>query len=187
MNVYDFDGTLYDGDCMVDFYKYCLKKRPYIVVCFPWQFTGWWLHRRGKLDIRSMKQRYYKFFKYVDVEKMSQKFWDCHMDRIFPWYLQQQKDDDIVISASPEFHIREACSRLGIKYFIASQVDTSTGRCLGPNCRDEEKVRRFREIYGDVEVEEFYSDEDHDRPMAEIADKAYKVKDGVVTEWILRS
>ena len=28
MNVYDFDGTIYDGDSTFDFYKYCMKKHP---------------------------------------------------------------------------------------------------------------------------------------------------------------
>lgn len=26
VNVYDFDGTIYDGDSTIDFYKFCLKK-----------------------------------------------------------------------------------------------------------------------------------------------------------------
>ena len=30
MNVFDFDKTIYDGDCTVDFYMYCLKKYPVI-------------------------------------------------------------------------------------------------------------------------------------------------------------
>ena len=47
MNVYDFDGTLYDGDCMVDLYKYCLKRRPYILVVFPSQFRAWYRFRKG--------------------------------------------------------------------------------------------------------------------------------------------
>ena len=26
MNIYDFDGTIYDGDSSIDFFKYSLKK-----------------------------------------------------------------------------------------------------------------------------------------------------------------
>lgn len=26
-NVYDFDHTIYDGDCTVDFYLFCMKKK----------------------------------------------------------------------------------------------------------------------------------------------------------------
>ena len=31
MNVYDFDDTIYAGDSTVDFFFYCLKKKPAIV------------------------------------------------------------------------------------------------------------------------------------------------------------
>ena len=27
VNVYDFDGTIYDGDSTIDFYLFCLKKK----------------------------------------------------------------------------------------------------------------------------------------------------------------
>ena len=37
MNVYDFDKTIYDGDSTIDFYFYCLKKHPKIILCLPIQ------------------------------------------------------------------------------------------------------------------------------------------------------
>ena len=33
--LYDFDGTIYDGDSSVDFFKYCLKKNPKIKKMLP--------------------------------------------------------------------------------------------------------------------------------------------------------
>ena len=185
LNVYDFDGTLYDGDSTMDLYKYCLLRRPYIVICLPGQIIARSKHKKGKIDRTQLKERYYRFFRYVDIEKMSRRFWDSHMDRIFPWYAAQHKDDDLVISASPEFHIREVCSRLGIQNVIASQVDPRTGLYRGINCRDEEKVRRFRETYGDAEIDDFYSDSQHDIPLARIAKRAFLVKDGAITDWEL--
>lgn len=183
MNVYDFDGTIYDGDCTIDLYKYCLVRRPYLVVCLPWQIAARYGFKRGKIDRAAMKQGYYTFFRLVDIEKMSRRFWDKNMDKIFPWYLEHHNDDDVVITASPDFHVREACSRLGITHVIASDVDPKSGRCLGPNCRDKEKVRRFREVFGDAHVDEFYSDMIHDYPMAELADRAFLVVDGKVMDW----
>ena len=185
MNVYDFDGTLYDGDSTMDLYKYCLLRRPYIVFCLPGQLIARSKHKKGKIDRTRLKERYYRFFRYVDIEKMSRRFWDSHTDRIFGWYRDKQKDDDLVISASPEFHIREICTRLGIKNLIASKVDTKTGLYDGVNCRDEEKVRRFREEFGDSEIDEFYSDSQHDMPLAKLAKKAYLVENGSIKEWEL--
>ena len=31
MNVYDFDGTIYDGDSSIDFYLFCIKRKPSIL------------------------------------------------------------------------------------------------------------------------------------------------------------
>ena len=31
MNVYDFDGTIYNGDSTIDFYIYALKSKPSII------------------------------------------------------------------------------------------------------------------------------------------------------------
>ena len=184
MNVYDFDGTLYDGDSTMDLYRYCLLRRPYIVFCLPGQLHARSRYRKGKIDRTMLKQSYYRFFRYLDIRKMSKRFWDANQDKIFEWYPSKHRDDDVVISASPEFHIREICSRIGISNVIASKVDMKTGECLGPNCRDEEKVRRFREVFGDAEIDEFYSDTDHDAPLAKMSKKAHLVRDGEVTDWI---
>ena len=185
MNVYDFDGTIYDGDSTMDLYRYCLKRRPYIVFCLPGQLIARSRFKKGRIDRTQLKQSYYRFFRYMDMERMSKRFWDANVGKIYLWYRDVQKDDDVVISASPEFHIREICSRIGIKNVIASKVDIRTGECLGPNCRDEEKVRRFREVFGDAEIDEFYSDTDHDLPLASLAKKAHLVKDGTVEDWII--
>ena len=185
MNVYDFDGTLYDGDSTMDLYRFCLKRRPYIILCLPGQLIARSKFKKGKIDRTQLKQRYYRFFRYMDMEKMSERFWDANMDKLFPWYKDIQKEDDVIISASPEFHIKEICSRIGISNVIASKVDAKTGECLGPNCRDEEKVRRFREAFGDAEIDGFYSDTDHDLPLAKMAKKAHFVRNGKVEDWII--
>ena len=61
----------------------------------------------------------------------------------------------------------------------------ATGECLGPNCRDEEKVRRFREVFSDTQIDDFYSDTEHDAPLARLAKRAFLVKDGEPAEWVL--
>ena len=72
---------------------------------------------------------------------------------------------------------------LKIKNLIASRVDKHTGKYTGLNCYHEEKVIRYKEIYNDTIVDEFYSDSLSDTPMAKLAKKAYFVSDGVVTDW----
>ena len=51
MNIYDFDETIYDSDSTKDFYFYCLKKYPKILLSVPimaWTFF-WELKRKRSL------------------------------------------------------------------------------------------------------------------------------------------
>ena len=40
MNVYDFDGTIYNGDSSVDIYFFLLKRYPKLIAYFPKQILG---------------------------------------------------------------------------------------------------------------------------------------------------
>ena len=84
---------------------------------------------------------------------------------------------DLVISASPDFLLREVCERRGLA-LIASRVDPSTGIYEGRNCNGQEKVARFRELYPDTPVHRFFSDSLGDTPMARLAEEAWLVDIG---------
>ena len=183
MNVYDFDKTIYDGDSTTDFYFYLLKKYPKTWLNLPRVIYASLFRVLGIYDKTQMKEKFYQIFKYVDVEKEIKEFWDKNIHKIYPYYLQRQKEDDLVISASFEADIVEACSRLGIKNVIASRVDINSGKCLSKNCHGQEKVNRFIEEYGKKKIEEFYSDSFSDTPLAKISKKAYLIKKGEVIPW----
>ena len=73
----------------------------------------------------------------------------------------------------------------GIGGVLASPVDPRTGMFNGLNCHGPEKVRRFREVYPEAAVENFYSDSRSDTPMAEIAQKAWMVRGERMVNWEL--
>ena len=110
-------------------------------------------------------------------------FWDTHIGNIKDFYKKQQKKDDVIISASPEFLLAPICQRLGIQYLMASRVDPKTGVYDGINCHGKEKVRRFYEVFPNGVIDEFYSDSHSDDPLAEIAKRAFIVKKEVLTDW----
>jgi len=177
MNVYDFDKTIYDGDSTVDFYRFCVKRNPYLLRYVFRQGAGFLLYLLGIYDKTKFKECFYSFLLGVDEpEKVLKKFWDVHISRIKPWYTGQMRADDIIISASPEFLIREAMQRLGNATVIASIVDINTGSYTGANCYGQEKVRRFLENYPNAVIDSFYSDSDSDAPLGKIARKSFLVK-----------
>ena len=111
------------------------------------------------------------------------KFWDTSEVKIKQWYLKQQKDDDVVISASPTFLLKEICERLEIRYLIASDVDINNGRFVGKNCYGIEKVKRFKQIFKEGPIQQFYSDSCSDMPLAKMANEAFLVKGDRIVIW----
>ena len=107
-------------------------------------------------------------------EAQAQDRLQADLKNICPWYLAQKRPDDLIISASPEFLLRPAARAVGFA-LLASPVEQATGLYKGENCHGAEKVRRFREAYGDAPVEGFWSDSRSDTPMAELAERAFLV------------
>lgn len=183
MNIYDFDGTLYDGDSTFDFILYSLKKHPSLLRFLPSQGWAFLLYTLKRIDKTAMKERFYRMLTGYDAEGLLEAFWDTHQHKVFPWYPGQQEETDIVISASPEFLLTPICQRLGIKYLIASRVDSRTGKYTGQNCWGPEKVVRLKSEMDITHCTKFFSDSHSDTPLAQIADEAFLVKKGRICNW----
>lgn len=183
-NVYDFDKTIYDGDSTLNFYLFCLCHKPSILKYLPKQCYAICCYKVGKITKTKMKEEFYSFFKSIpDIQQLVETFWEKNKNKIKDWYLKQQADNDLVISASPEFLLYPICEELGIKNVIASKVDMYTGRYDGENCYGAEKVRRFYQEYPDETIGKFYSDSYSDTPLAKLAEQAYIVKKNELLNW----
>ena len=184
MNVFDWDNTIYRGDSTVDFVKYLYTKKPKTLLNLP-RGIGYGVMILGHFkDTQTCKENFFHMFQYVDnMEEMVDAFTSEHLDHVKDFYKEIQKEDDLVISASPEFLISAFCKKVGIKNWIASPVDIHTGKFEGKNCNRYEKVKRFEEIYGDAKIDAFYSDSLSDAPLANMAKEAYLVKGDVIKDW----
>lgn len=182
MNVYDFDKTIYDGDSTLDFYIYCLKRYPAVILCIPVQLFYAFKYKTGKINKTQFKEHFYIFLRKLDnTEDIICRFWEKNERKIKSWYLNRKKEDDVIISASPYFLLNEICKRIGIKHLIASNVDLKTGKYTGLNCYGEEKVRRFKkEVCGDID--NFYTDSKSDLPLMLLAKKSFFVKGNKIVE-----
>ena len=183
MNVYDFDGTIYDGDSSVDFWLFCIRRNPSVFLrCFPRLLNGAVLYALRRITKERWKERFFSFLNYIPADEMLvSRFWEQRSGRIKPWYLDRKQADDVIISASPAFLLEPVCRRLGV-LLIASEVNPSTGRFSGLNCSGNEKVRRFREKYPDGVIEEFYTDSKKDLPLAATARQSYIVRRNSIRE-----
>lgn len=184
MNVYDFDKTVYDGDSSVDFTLFCLRRRPACLLSLPRMALAAARYACRAIDKTRMKEGLFSYVRRAQVDDgLLDEFWASHIDRIKPFYLAQKRADDLVISASPEFLLRPACERLGIREPIGSRVSQATGRFDGKNCRGEEKTRRLDELFPDARIEEFYSDSLSDAPLAARAQRAWLVDGSRLEHW----
>lgn len=176
MNVYDFDHTIYDGDCTLDFWVYCVKHHPIVLLSLPqslWYAICFKLHCCTR---EQFKEKFYFFLRYLpDVQSDIKLFWDCNCKKIKSFYLNQADPNDLIISASPDFLIDEICKRLGV-CSLSSKVNPVTGKLEGPNCRGEEKVNRFRVEYPEAHIEKAYFDSESDIAIAKEADEPILVE-----------
>lgn len=183
MNVYDFDNTILRGDSSARFFGWCLTHYPRMWTDLPGQALNGLLFLLKLRPKQAFKQRMFHYFALIDTDRALADFWRANLPRIKPWYIAAHRSDDVVISASPEGLIRPACTALGIRAVMGSPVDMRTGLYARPNCHGAEKVRRFREVYPDAEIENFYSDSHSDDPLARLAQKAWLVKGDRLLPW----
>ena len=185
MNVFDFDKTIFDGDSTRKFLVYLIKKYPRLLMKMPGFGVNallFGLKIRKKQDFKQRMLR--AFFSGIpDIYVCLNDFWDKNMSGVKKWYGKVQREDDVVITASPVDIVRPCCERLGIKYVMGSPVDMKTGLYAGPNCHGGEKIVRFQAAFPGAEVEDFYSDSHSDDPMARIAKKAIMIKGEEMLPW----
>lgn len=187
MNVYDFDNTIYDGESVVDFYFFVLKKCPKLISVMPKMLIMLARYKACKISedelFASASIYAKKLLNMVDFENLIPEFWDKNLKKIKGFYLHQKKDDDIIISASWKLLIDEACRRLNIKQVIASEIDIETGKVL-QLCFHERKVKLFCENLKNAEIDEFYTDSLNDKPMFGLSKRVFIVKGNRVKELV---
>lgn len=185
MNVYDFDGTIYKGDSSVDLIKMLIFKKPFKSIPYLFSFVSSVIkYKTKKISKEKMKESFFAIFSLFDNrEDIIKEFWDKHQYKIKDFYYKQKRDDDVIISASPEFNISYIANILGVKS-IASKLNINSLKYEGLNCHGKEKIRRFEEIYKSTNViDKFYSDSHYDIPLAKCAKEAYLVKGENISKW----
>ena len=185
MNVYDFDKTIYPTDCAIDFCFWCIKRHPKLwFTYFPGLVKVMVQRKLGKVP-EYLKHR--KFLIYLtmidDFEEQIEKYWNKNEKRISSWYLEQKKEDDLIISASPDCLIEPIANRLEVK-FMATEYDREFGVFTNNLMYAKEKARYIFD-HGFPVIDNFYSDSLSDTPLALCAEKAYLVKDkaSTVVDW----
>lgn len=183
INVYDFDGTIYNGDSTVDFWKFSVKRNKKILLNLPKTFWKFVLYCFGLCSKTEFKQTFFSFLKKIsDIDSEVNEFWKVNESKIKKRYLTEKSETDLIISASPEFLLKPVSEKLGVR-LIASRVDRHTGIFDGENCHDKEKVIRFNSEFPNTKINKFYSDSLSDSPLADISNEAFIVSGDDKIPW----
>lgn len=180
IDVYDFDGTLYDGDSTADYVLFCLCRHPSLALVLPRVIAAAVRLATRRIGLTEFKSALFgAMSRRIDLEAEAERFWHDERTRkkLGKWFEGTPRDLPIVIaSASPEFELRHAAAILGVGTLIGTRCEKGTGRLIGRNCKGEEKISRIRETVGEFTVRAMYTDDAKaDAPLLAIAGERYLV------------
>ncbi len=122
----------------------------------------------------------------INTEKSVKKYWDKHEKDIYDFFKPENRNPDrktVLISASPDFLIKEIAERMKVDYCIASPHNSKNGHLTGTLCREQAKVRLFQERFPDAEVEDVYSDSlEHDKYIFALGKRCFLATKGELKE-----
>lgn len=185
IDVYDFDGTIYDGDSTADFVLFALRRHPEMIGGLPRVALAALRLAVKNYNLTQFKTALFsEMSKRFSLEEEADAFWKSMKTRakLGPWFFDTPRDLPIVIaSASPEFELKHAAKILGVDNLIGTQCDMKTGALTGKNCKGAQKIERIREVFGEFEVRAMYTDDAKaDGPLLKIAQEKYIVTHGQV-------
>lgn len=168
-DIYDFDKTIVPFDSGSLFVGYCLLHYPWIIICLPVILAAAILKLFHLISFTQFKKTCFMFVPLVPVKKAARGFWNRHEKEVHKWFYERKRHC-VVISASPDFLLEDIAERLGFDALICTRHSSKTGMIIGENCRDAEKVRRFKEEFPNFKVIDVYSDSlRHDKPIFSLA------------------
>lgn len=199
LSLYDFDGTIYNGDSLIDFWKYTVNKKMLGLIFVPYQFFNAVLYIMRLISAESLKKNLLiqvLLFDNDGLRKHIESFWKVHEVKINPWVRDFLKEDKrnklttICISASPSFILRPISELLSFDVLIATDFlienGKQTNRLFTPNCKSKEKVARLKNWAENTGktfvVEKVYTDSEDDAPLYCMAKQSYWVKNGVLSQ-----
>ena len=175
MKVFDFDNTIYRGESSIDLAVYMIRNNKKIILFLPMIFKNLVKYKLCLIGREEMEVILNDFGQAVmedkdEVPKIIERFWQTHAHKLNRKILKRISPEDIIITAGPDILINGIRDRLHTDHIISSEVDLDSGRFTYLNYKDN-KVRRYREFYGDTPIDAFYTDSYNDRALMEISKK----------------
>lgn len=187
MNAYDFDNTIYSGESIFDFFKFCLTKDVQLYIYFPEVLMRLIQYKLNLLTDRKIYKTAEKiinsFMKRNNhkIDELVEEFWAKNRKKLKPKFLNMLKNDDLIITGCPKFLIDYIKDDLKVNNIISTEFDFKTNKikfiCLGEN-----KVDAFNKKFKNKKIEKFYTDSLTDIPFMKLAKESYFVLGNKITK-----
>ena len=177
-DLYDFDGTIYDGDSGVDLVLFAIRKKPIVILYLLKSVKMVVLYLLKLRTKEEVKSKLFSFLQeFPDTDEFVREFWQCHEKKIKQfWKKKKTHRRDIIISASGYFWLKPFADKYNVKDLFATDINPKTGEVSGNNCHGEEKVKLFYDKYPNAEIKKMYTDSINDLPLIEEAKEGFLVK-----------
>lgn len=177
-DLYDFDGTIYDGDSGVDLVLFAIRKKPIVILYLLKSIKMVVLYLLKLRTKEEVKSKLFSFLQeFPDTDEFVREFWQCHEKKIKQfWKKKKTHRRDIIISASGYFWLKPFADKYNVKDLFATDINPKTGEVSGNNCHGKEKVKLFYDKYPNAEIKKMYTDSINDLPLIEEAKEGFLVK-----------
>lgn len=193
--IFDIDYTITRKETLMEFFKYIVSKDIRNIKFLPRALYSGAMYTIGAYDERRVKECFLKFIENIeekDLSILTKKFYDEKLTTIL--YkdaldmikkLKQEGYMVILISASPEFYIKEFYAIKEVDLIIGTKFTFEDGKFIrkmdGNNCKGEEKVKRLKAVLQEKSIEAdfknsyMFSDSLSDKPLLDLVGNPYLI------------
>ena len=193
--IFDIDYTITRKETLMEFFKYLVSKDIKNIKFLPRALYSGLMYGVKVYDERRVKECFLKFIENIDeaeLAKLTKSFYDERISKILYKdavdMIKKLKKEGymvILISASPEFYVKEFYAIKEVDLIIGTKFTFEGGKFVrkmdGNNCKGEEKVRRLNEflkeknIKVDFKNSYMFSDSLSDKPLLDLVGNPYLI------------
>lgn len=193
--IFDIDYTITRKETLMEFFKYIISKDIKNIKFLPRALYSGLMYAVKVYDEKRVKECFLKFIENIDeaeLANLTKSFYDERISKILYKdavdMIKKLKNEGymvVLISASPEFYVKEFYAINEVDLIIGTKFTFDSGKFIrkmdGNNCKGEEKVKRLNEVLKeknikvDFENSYMFSDSLSDKPLLDLVGKPYLI------------
>lgn len=193
--IFDIDFTITRKETLMEFYRYMISRDIKNIKFLPRALYSGLMYGVKVYDEKRVKESFLKFIENIDEKDLAiltKEFYEDRLSKILYEdainMIKKLKSEGcmvVLISASPEFYVKEFYAIKEVDLIIGTRFTFESGKFIrkmdGSNCKRDEKVKRLNEVLKkkniDVDFKNSYmfSDSLSDLPLLELVGNPYLI------------